>query len=186
MNTDFTDGVVSLALRFYSRALKYPYDELTYEFQNILREAEKKIRTDFDNTVAASILDVINFYQGEEMKDLQAEFTRLFTPMDEEPPLISLQLLDINARLDTVDLFDRIYESSLFIENEDLPDSIPFVLDYFAVLITDDLDEAETFFEKYLRHILPQLNEQIFNASNLNFYKEAAKGLNELVYLLAG
>lgn len=186
MNTDFTNTAVSLALHFYSRTLKYPFDELTYEFQHILREIEKNINTDFDNTVAASVLDVINLYQGEEMRDLQAEFTRLFTPVEDEPPLISLQLLDINPKLDTVDLFDRIYESPLFMENEDQPDSLPFILDYFSTLINDDIDEAELFFEKYLTQILPQLNERIFNGCNLSFYKEVAKGLNEMVYLLAG
>lgn len=36
MNSDFTPIVVSRALQLYSRALQYPYTELTYEFQNIL------------------------------------------------------------------------------------------------------------------------------------------------------
>lgn len=186
MNTDFSQKALSLALQFYSRTLKYPYDELSYEFRNILREIEKNINTHFDNTLAASILDVINFYQGEDMKDLQAEFTRLFTPVEGDEPFLSLQLLDLNPRLDSVDLFDRIYESALFLENEDMPDSLPFILDYFSTLIVDDLEDAEIFFEKYLTALLPQWNEVLFKGSNLNFYKEVAKGLNELVYLLAG
>ena len=67
-----------------------------------------------------------------------------------------------------------------------MPDSLPFILDYFSTLIVDDLEDAEIFFEKYLTALLPQWNEVLFKGSNLNFYKEVAKGLNELVYLLAG
>jgi len=186
MNTDFNPTAISLALRFYSRALKYPFDELAYEFQHLLREIEKNIHTDFDNTVAAKILDIINFYQGEEMKALQAEFTRMFTPVEDQAPFISIQLLDMDPEMDSVELFDRIYESALFPENESQPDGIPFILDYFSVLLNEDLRDAAHFFNKYLKRNLPSFNERVFNGTTLNFYKEVSKGLNELVYLLAG
>ena len=185
MNTDFTPIVVSRALQLYSRALQYPYTELTYEFQNILREIEKNIINDFDNTVAANVLDLINSFQGEEMAILQAEFTRLFTPIDDDDPLISLHLSNIGPRARSEELIDLISEDAFFLDNEDQFDSIPAVLNYFSVIINDDIEQAENFFDEYINQNLPRLNEIIYKGSNLSFYKEAARGLNELVYLLA-
>ena len=186
MNTDFTPLIVSRALHLYSRALQYPYIELTYEFQNILREIEKNISNDFDNTVAALILDLINSFQGEEMGALQGEFTRLFTPVEDDDPLISLHLSSVNRQAGSDELYELISESPFFLDGDDQYDSLPLVLDYFSVIISEDLDQAEDFFDKYINSNVPRLNEIIYKGSNLSFYKEAARGLNELVYLLAG
>lgn len=185
MQSDFNPQAISLAFRFYARTLVFPYDELTHELHYLFRELEKSIETTVDNTVAARILDVINFYQGEEMQDLQAEFTRMFTPIGDEAPAISLQLADIAPEIDNTALFDLIMESPLFIQAEEYPDAVPQILDFFSSLLLDDPQEAEIFFETYLQKSLPLLNEQIFRSAGVNFYKEAAKGLNELVFLLA-
>lgn len=120
------------------------------------------------------------------MGDLQAEFARLFTPIDDDDPLISLHLSNINPQAGNEDLFDLISENTFFLDNEDQFDSVSSVLDYFSILINDDLEQAESFFNKYINQNLPRLNEIIYKGSNLSFYKEAARGLNELVYLLAG
>jgi len=186
MNTDFTPSIVSRALQLYSRTLQYPYTELTYEFQNILREIEKSIDNDFDNTVAANVLDLINSFQGEDMAVLQAEFTRLFTPVEDDDPLISLHLSSVSRQADSDELYELISEGAFFSDNDDQYDSLPSVLDYFSVIISEDLEQAEYFFEKYINSNVPLLNEIIYKGSNLSFYKEAARGLNELVYLLAG
>jgi len=184
MHSDFNPQAISLAFRFYARTLVYPYDELAHELHYLFREMEKTIETSVDNTVAARILDIINFYQGEEMQDLQAEFTRMFTPIGDEAPAISLQLADIAPSIDSTALFDIILESPLFIQAEEYPDAVPQILDFFSSLLLDDLPEAGRFFDTYLKKSLPLLNERIFRSAGINFYKEAAKGLNELVFLL--
>ncbi len=184
MNFEFSLLAVSLAFRFYGRALIFPYDELTHEFQYLFREIEKNIRGDIDNTLGAKILDILNFYQGEEMGTLQAEFTRMFTPIGEEPPFISLQLSDIAPEINVSELNDLLLESPFYMQLEDHPDSIPLILDYFSSLIQEEPQEAELFFNTYLKPVLPRLNEQIFRGTTLNFYKEVARGLNELIFLL--
>ena len=176
---------ISLAFRFYARALIYPYDELTHEFQYLFREMEKNIRDEVDNTIAAKALDVLNSYQGEEMSALQAEFTRMFSPEPGAEPFIPLHLADIAPEIDVVALNDILIESPLYMQLEDHPDSIPQVLDYFSSLLMEEPEAAESFFTRFLKPALPKLNERIYKGSSLNFYREMARGLNELVYLLA-
>ncbi len=184
MNQDFNSTTISLAFRFYARALVYPYDELTHEFQHLFREMEKHIRTEVDNTVAAKVLDVLNYYQGEEMGALQAEFTRLFTSTFDASPVIPLHIADIAPEIDLVALNDILLESPLYMQLEDHPDSVPQVLDYFSSVLLEEPESAEQFFSEFLKPSLPRLNERIYKGTSLNFYKEVARGLNELVYLL--
>ncbi len=186
MNRDYTPRLVSLAARFYSRALRYPYDELTHEFQHLFREMEKYISTHIDNTITTRVLDVLNFYQGEEMRDLQAEFTRLFTPVENQEPLVSRYLSDFSVSMDSNDLQDRLYESALMLDVEEAPDSVCNVLDYFSALVEEAPEEAEEVYEAFLKKSIPAFNENMFNGTTLNFYKELAKGLNELIILLDG
>lgn len=184
MNTDFSPQLVSLAFRFYSRTLMYPYDELTHELQYLFREMEKNIQTDNDNTIASNILDIINFYQGEDMMALQAEFTRMFTPVEGTHAFIPVQISELVPGLDTNDLVDNLYESPLMLSLEDNPDSVPNVLDYFAGIIEAEDEDIETFFATYIQPAIPVFNEQVYRGSTQNFYKEVAKGLNELIILL--
>ena len=186
MNRDYTPHLVSLAARFYARALIYPYDELTHEFQHLFREMEKYIHTDIDNTLAGKVLDVINFYQGEEMSALQAEFTRLFTPVEDQDPMVSQYLSDFSLTMNSGELNDRLYDSALMLDFQEAPDSISNVLDYFSTLLEEAPAEAEEVYESFLKKALPVFNEKVFNGTTLNFYKELAKGLNELIILLDG
>ena len=186
MNRDYTPHLVSLAARFYSRALRYPYDELTHELQHLFREMEKNIGTEIDNTVASKVLDVINFYQGEEMSALQAEFTRLFTPVEGQDPLVSQYLSDFSVSMDSGELADRLFESALLLDFDEAPDSVCNVLDYFSALLDEAPGDAEEVYEAFLKKSVPAFNEKVFKGTTLNFYKELAKGLNELIILLDG
>jgi nitrate reductase assembly molybdenum cofactor insertion protein NarJ len=174
-----------MALRFYSRSLSFPYDELTHELQHLFREIEKTIDTDVDNTIASRVLDVINFYQGEELADLHAEYARLFSYVREEEPLIPIQLSQLNANIDQVRLMDEIAHSTSMLGVDEAEDAVPNILDLFSSYIEmEDETYIESFFDSFIANGIPVFCEQLYKATNLNFYKEIAKGLNELVFLL--
>ena len=185
MNFDFNRQTIGLALRFYARSLTFPYDELTHELQHLFREIEKNIETDIDNTAAAHILDVINLYQGEELSALHAEYARLFSYVRDKEPLIPLQLSQLTSKIDQKKLMNEIINSTSMFGVEDAHDAIPNVLDLFSSYIEmEDEQYIESFFDSFIIKGIPVFCEQVYRASNLNFYNEIAKGLNELVYLL--
>ncbi len=187
MQTDeFNNEVWSLIFRFYARVLAFPYDELTHELQHLFRQIEIYVETDIDTTGANTVLDILNYYQGEEMQDLQAEYARLFSPVNARKPFISLRLSEIAPHTDQYGLMDHLYESSLFIEMEDYPDSITNVLEYFSsLLLENDAEATEDFYNKYIKTVLPILGQQIYQGTNLSFYKAFARGLSEIVQLLS-
>lgn len=185
MDIEINREILSLAMRFYSRALMYPYDEQTHEFQHLFRELEKSIETDADNTIAAKVLDVINFYQGEDMITLQSEYVRLFTPRDDQAPFISMHIQDLNPNVDIDVLLDELQQDALFEEVEDEPELMPYIMEHFSsILEYEEYELLEKFYELYLKETLPVLARAVYNGSNINFYKEFSKGLNEIVELL--
>ena len=135
MNFDFNRHTIGMALRFYARGLSFPYDELIHELHHLFREIEKTIDTDIDNTVASRILDVINFYQGEEQADLHAEYARLFSFVRDEEPLVSIQLSQINANIDQGRLMDEIAHSTSMLGVDEAEDAVPNILDLFSSYI---------------------------------------------------
>jgi nitrate reductase assembly molybdenum cofactor insertion protein NarJ len=181
----FNRQALSDAFSFYARALNYPYDEQRHEFQNIFRTIEKNIENEYDNTLATRILDILNTYQGEEMKELQTEYTRLFTPRGETKPSISLRLGDWLPDGDLAALEERLYDVGVSVYSSEYPDFISHVLEYFAsILPYEDETWIEDFFRKYLEKPIPLLTQKIYKESNLNFYKEYAKGLHDLIQLI--
>jgi len=185
MDIEIDKQVLSLSMRFYSRALMYPYEEMTYELQNLYRDMEKCITSDADNTLAAKALDVINFYQGEDMITLQSEFVRLFTPREDQPPFISLNIQDLDPQAPLDELLAELEEDPLFSEVEDEPELVPYIMDHFSSMLEYDEDERiETFYGTHLKVALKKLARDIFDGTTLNFYKEFGKGLDELVQLV--
>ena len=176
---------MSGAFSFYARVLTYPYDEMTHELQHLFRVMEKNIENPFDNTVATRILDIINHYQGEEMKALQAEYTRLFTPREHTPPVISLQLEDWTDEHDLSELEERLFDVGVSQYSGEHPDFVTHVLEYFAsILDYEPEDWILDFYEKFLKKPIPRLCVTIYKTSTINFYKEIAKGLHDLIQLM--
>ncbi|MBN2424611.1 MAG: molecular chaperone TorD family protein [Calditrichaceae bacterium] len=184
MNTEFNPQVLSIAFRFYSRVILFPYDELTHEFQHMLREMEKNIETDIDNTVASNILDIINFYQAEDMSSLQAEYARLFALTEESKPPVPVTLRDLKPSLDIDLLRDLLYDTGMVLDQEDNPDSLVNIMDYQAFLLEENLQEAESFMDQYIKPFLSDWCGRLYRESTLDFYREAAKGLIEMIRLL--
>ena len=127
MNFEFNRQAISLAFRFYARSLTFPYDELTHELHYLFREIEKNIETDFDNTVASKILDIINSYQGEEMSALHAEYARMFSYVREEEPFISMRLSELDPNMDQAKLMDQIVNSTNLFGVDDAHDAVSTV-----------------------------------------------------------
>lgn len=185
MDIEIEKQILSLNMRFYARALMYPYDEMTYELQNMYRDMEKCISSDADNTLAAKALDVINFYQGEDMITLQSEFVRLFTPRDEQAPFIPLHIQDLNPQVPLDDLLIELEENPLITEVEDEPELVPYIMEHFSSMLEYAEDEQiELFYDTYLKIALKKLAQDVFDGTTLNFYKEYGKGLDELVQLV--
>ncbi|WP_456442784.1 nitrate reductase molybdenum cofactor assembly chaperone [Caldithrix abyssi] len=184
--SQFNRSVLANAFNFYARTLTYPYDELTHELQHIFREMEKNIENAFDNTITARILDIINHYQGEEMKALQAEYTRLFTPRKEIPPVISLQLQDWTPMHDLSELEELLFDVGVSQYSGEHPDFVTHVLEYFAsALDYEEEPSISNFYEKFLQEPIPKLCATIYQKTTLTFYKEIAKGLHDLIHLMA-
>jgi hypothetical protein len=184
MNKDFTPQLLNLACHFYSRAFSFPYDEHIHQLHHLLREIESYIQTEADNTIASIILDTINFYHGEEMSALQAEFARMYTPVNDEVPFISLLMRNYLQPLQLDEMLDELESDHFGFEYDDEMDAFPNVLSYFGYLASEDMMRAETFWETYLQDALLQFNKLSYDGATINFYKEAAKRLNELVFLL--
>ncbi len=182
---EYNRELLALAFRFYGRAIHFPFDEQTHELQHMFREIEKSMSDDLDATIGNTILSVINFYQGEEMKALQTEYARLFAPIDEKEPLIPLRVSEAFSGIDYYELYDMLEEWSLIDSSELAPDLLPHVLDLFSSIIEyEDPVIAENFFGKFLKNALPEICRKLYKAANINFYAEYARGLNELVVLL--
>jgi TorA maturation chaperone TorD len=178
-------AVLALVFRFYSRALQFPFEEITHEYQHLFREMEKQVQNDLDEEVAAKVLDIINYYQGEEMSSLQGEFSRLFAFNQGEKPIVPVFADSFikGPRKDA--LIELLEESGLPMDDDFDPDTIQNVLEYFAILLEEGQEEQmDVFFQDYIDVILPRFCEYLYQGTILNFYKELAKGLNSLVQIL--
>ncbi len=185
MDIEIDKSVLATALRFYARGLAYPYDEQTHEFQHLFREMEREAQSEADSAIANKVLDVINFYQGEDMITLQSEYVRMFTPRDGNEPLIPLYVEQIDPNIPFDDLLAHLDESGMLPELEEDPELITFILEHFSTLLTyADDREIELFYTTFLKQTLLSLAERIFRGATINFYKEYAKGLGELVQLI--
>jgi len=185
MHFDFNRQAISLACRFYARSLSFPYDELAHELHYLFREIEKNIETDLDNTVASKVLDVINSYQGEDMSALHAEYARLFSYVQDQESPVSMRVTDLDPQIDPWKLNDQIMKASAVFDLEDAPDGLPGILDLFSGSLEMDSDAAiSDFYESFLLRSVPMFCEQVYRLTGLNFYKEVARGLSELIYLL--
>ncbi len=177
--------LLSKVIQFYARALMYPYDEQTHEFQHLFRQAEKMIASDADNTLAAKLLDIINFYQGEDMITLQSEYVRMFVSRDNEPSLVSLHLLELDPEIEMTDLLDELEQGLLFAEIDEEPELLPNVLEHFSSMLEfEEYERIETFYKTYLEKPLQRMAEKVYAGAGINFYKELSKGVMEMVQLI--
>jgi len=163
--------------RFYSKCIAAPYNELGLELQHIFRQMEVNSMNELDEQLAAHCLDILNYFQGEDLVTLQAEFSRMFSHIEGEKPQISIRFTDYGDFDETQRILDSMYDSMLELSFDESPDSIINFLDYFSYLSEEgDVSGDLAVFNM----VIKPFSEQFFKVANINFYKEVAKGLNEL------
>lgn len=163
--------------RFYSKCIAAPYTELGLELQHIFRQMEITSQNELDEQLAAHCLDVLNYFQGEELSALQAEFSRMFSHVEGESPHISIRFTDYGSPEDMQKIMDDIYDTLLEVSYDESPDSLINFLDYYSFL--SETGEVVDVLPIFTMVITP-FSEKFYKVSNINFYKEVAKGLNEL------
>lgn len=163
--------------RFYSKCLAPPYGEVGLELQHIFRQMEITSQNELDEQLAAHCLDILNYFQGEDLSTLQAEFTRIFSHVEGEAPLVSIRFTDYGNFEEVQNIMDDIYDSLLEVSYDESPDSIINFIDYYSFL--SESGEIIDSLPAFSKIVIP-FSEQFYSVSILNFYKEVAKGLNEL------
>jgi nitrate reductase assembly molybdenum cofactor insertion protein NarJ len=163
--------------RFYSKCMAAPYNELAFELQHIFRQMEVSSQNELDEQLAAHCLEVLNYFQGEEVSSLQAEYSRMFSHPEDKEPLISICFTDYGNPEEAQKIMDDIYDTMLEVSYDESPDSLINFLDYFSYL--SETGEVVDALGQFVMIMLP-FSQQFYKAANINFYKELAKGLNEL------
>jgi TorA maturation chaperone TorD len=180
---DFSKPVLSKAFHFYAKALAFPYDEMTHEFQYIFREMEKQCESEFDQAITSKVLDIINFYQGEEQLDLHGEYSRLFSYVENEEPRVATNVISYNSAIDTDELYNLFEESGILFDLTEDIDNFQNLLDYFSFIIENAEEDEEIirFYLQYMKPVMPQFCQNLNQTTTLNFYKECSRALNELL-----
>ncbi len=174
-------NVLELVFRFYSRALSFPYDQMGFEMQHLFREIEIKCQDEWDESLANKILDVINFFQGEEINELQGEYTHLFVHSKTENSKVGFTISDYCTDSTYNQLLDEIYDSGLGQTFDDVPDDISTLFDYGSLLLNDqNFDEKAGLF--YI--VLLSFSQQLHKQAAKNFYREIARGINDICFFL--
>lgn len=172
----------SYIFRFYSKSLTFPYNELGWELQHLFRQMEVLYQNDLEEQLAGHALEVLNYFQGEEMITLQGEFSRMFSHVEGEEPLIAIHFTSYGNPGDADMILDHLFESTFDVSYDEAPESIINLLDYYSYLAeTDDILEKLAEFVS----VIKDFSQKLYDGSNINFYKELAKGLNEIAGVLA-
>lgn len=163
--------------RFYAKALSFPYTELAFELQHIFRQLEINSQNELDEQLAAHALEVLNYFQGEEMSTMQGEFGRLFSSGEDSAALVSSLFTSYGPAEVAEELLDEMFETLLELRFDEAPESIVNLMDYYSFLAETDLD-----LEKLtpLVAILKEFSKTLYDITIINYYKELGKSLNEL------
>ncbi len=173
-----TDNTFYIHLfRFYSKCLTFPYEELRLELQHIFRQLEINNRNEMEEHLAAHALEILNYFQGEDMSALQAEFTRMFTHDEDQDPLVSILFTDYGRGENTEHILDAMYENLVDISFDESPDSIPNLMEYYSLLAeSEEINNAVKDFSS----IIAPFSQKLLPGTTLGFYKEVSKGLSEI------
>jgi nitrate reductase assembly molybdenum cofactor insertion protein NarJ len=163
--------------RFYSKSLAPPYNELGLELLHIFRQMEIACQDELHEQLAAHCLDILNFFQGEDMSTLQGEYTRMFSYTEGEEPAVSIRFTSYGDPQAGFELMEKMYDSLLEISYDESPDSIINFLDFYSYL--SENENVADYMEKFIG-VAAAFSRHLNQAANINFYREVATGLNEL------
>jgi TorA maturation chaperone TorD len=180
----------ALFLRFYARCFLYPYEEMGYELQHLFRELERGALSDEEYPHLEQVLNIINHYQGEEIKLLRENYVSLFTQWEgHQPdcPLLASEFMRGLGRSYSPDAFtDELLESGIPVDESDELDSIVNYLEYLSLISeggpesvsANDIDE---FLKVHFYSWIPVFCDVLDQVSQISFYKEVATGLKGLL-----
>jgi TorA maturation chaperone TorD len=189
MNAQKITPLSSLVVRFYARCFSYPYAELQYELQYLFRVMENSEVSLEESGHLETILNIINLYQGQEIKIVRADFVQTFTQISPDRPYCPLWAGDFLARInkayDPEPLLDLFLESGLSVEAGEPFDSIINYLEYLSLLFDQylgqeiDSESIDQFIKSHVINWIPHFCNQVIKISNLDLYKEVASGLSK-------
>ena len=190
---DLLDTKVPIFLRFFARCFLYPYDELGYELQYMFRQLEREEIAEEDIPHLEQVLNIINHYQGEELKLLRENYVLLFTQWEDQPPqcplLASAFIKGLGRSYNPDSFTENLLSSGIPVDSEEELDSIINYLEYLSLLYEEDLeslsnDDIKDFQHNHINSWIPYFCDVLYQASQLSFYKEVANGLKSyLLYL---
>jgi TorA maturation chaperone TorD len=181
-------SLTPLFLRFYARCFLYPYEELGYELQHHFRQLERGEIKEQEISHLEQVLNIINSYQGEEIKVLRDNYVSLFTQWEGHQPECPLLASDFMQGFgevyDSSSFIDHLLDSELPVNQEEEMDSIVNHLEYLSILCEDNPGpESSVGFSNFQnRHIspwIPLFCDVLYRVSQISFYKEVATGLKD-------
>ena len=175
-----------LFLRFFARCFLYPYEELGYELQHLFRQLERGELFEEEYQQLEQVLNIINHYQGEEIKLLRENYVQLFTQWEDhhpQCPLLASEFMrglgrSYNPEAFTADLL----ESGIPVDPEEDLDSIINYLEYLSLIAEGGVEPLSTintddFIKEHIYSWIPQFCDVLYQVSQVSFYKEVASGL---------
>lgn len=180
-------------LQFYAKCFVYPYDEMFYELHHMYRILEQSLSNDEEYTFTNQILDIVNNFQGIEFKEFREEYIQLFSNFgDQDPlcPIIASDFLIRNAKhLDSEALYELFLDSGLPFDQDEPPDSLINILEYFSILVNPDdrypEEDIQYFYDNYVLSWLPMFCDTLQSASGFSYYKDIANSLKEFILWLS-
>ena len=180
--------------RFYARCFLYPYEEMGYELQHLFRELERGAITEEEYPHLEQVLNIINHYQGEEIKLVRENFVSLFTQWEgHQPdcPLLASEFLKGLGKSYNPDPFtEDLLDSGIPVDEGGELDTIVNYLEYLSLLSEGDLvslstDNLNEFLNTHFYSWIPIFCEVLYQVSQISFYKELATGLKDYLLDLA-
>jgi TorA maturation chaperone TorD len=184
-----------LFLRFYARCFLYPYEEMGYELQHHFRQLERGEIIEEEILHLEQVLNIINNYQGEEIKSLRENYVSLFTRWEgHEPdcPMLASNFMEgLGKSYDSGPFIDDLLDSGIPVNPEEEMDSIVNYLEYLSVFCEGDLkplsiEELSDFQNKHIFSWIPMFCDVLYQASQISFYKEVATGLKNYLIQISG
>jgi TorA maturation chaperone TorD len=174
-------------LRFYAKCFVYPYEEMQYELQHLFRLTERDSESDEETAFVEQVLNILNMYQGMDIKELREDYVHLFTE-DAPCPLIAGEFVQQYSITYDSDVFsDLMTESGIPVNPDEPVDSVINYIEYLSLLSEDllqgdgDQKSVTSFLKEHILVWIPAFCAVLYKSSNLGFYREIAVGINEYI-----
>lgn len=181
--------IAPLLLRFYARCFLFPYEEMGYELQHMFRQLEREEFPEEDYQHLEQVLNVVNNYQGEDLKSLRDHYLHLFGNVEGDQPacpyFAGKFTRSLHIRYNSDVFLDRLMDSDLPVDPEEPLDSIIHYLEYLALLYEfsteTNIEELYKFNNQHILSWIPAFCERLLRTSQISFYREVAFGLSEFL-----